>query len=66
MLRQLLLPAVAFAIMVASPTSAQQPKVVKPPAKEPTGILSVLETGELKSDVVHIRTRVHDHASIAN
>ena len=55
MLRQLLLPAVAFAIMVASPTSAQQPKVVKPPAKEPTGILSVLETGELKSDVVHIR-----------
>jgi Flp pilus assembly secretin CpaC len=55
MLRQLLLPAVAFAIMVASPTNAQQQKVVKPPAKEPTGTLSVLETGELKSDVVHIR-----------
>lgn len=67
MLRQLLLPAVAFAIMVASPTSAQQapkvvrppgaqqPSVVKPPAQEPTGILRVLETGELKTDVVHIR-----------
>jgi Flp pilus assembly secretin CpaC len=56
MLRQLLLPAVAFAIMVASPTSAQQPRVVRPPgAQQPNGILSVLETGELKSDVVHIR-----------
>src|SRR5947209_799921 len=60
MLRQVLLPAVAFAMMVASPTSAQQPRVVRPPgaqqpAQPPNGILSVLETGELKTDVVHIR-----------